>query len=161
MGMISHTDSFHIRKTLRAVYFRLGKRKVAGNRIGRGVLNHRRRLNRGWLFPFFGSIRFERLQMWLVKGQVHNEKKKVVRVVRHAAGRKLVEHISGECCGFKKARWVQVETGKNTVIFSIFSISMQLYKYFIQISHVFLKWTPWSSPHSMSHFISLIAFSRN
>lgn len=47
MGMISHTDSFHIRKTLRAVYFRLGKRKVAGNRIGRGVLNHRRRLNRG------------------------------------------------------------------------------------------------------------------
>lgn len=47
MGMINHTDSFHIRKTLCGVYFSLGKRKVAGNRIGRGLLNHRRYLNRG------------------------------------------------------------------------------------------------------------------
>lgn len=66
-------------------------------------------------------------------------KKEVIQVICQTTGRKLVERISGERCGFKKAMWVRVETGKDTVIFLYLFYIHASIQAFIRISYVFLN----------------------
>lgn len=89
--------------------FSLEKRRVAGNGIGRGLLNQGRHVNRDWPFAISSSLRTKGCQMALVGARCKANKKGVIEVILSAAGSRSVELLSGECCGFKKFRWVQVE----------------------------------------------------
>lgn len=47
--------------------------------------------------------------MALVGARCKANKKEIIQVILFAAGSRFVELLSGECCAFKKLRWVQVK----------------------------------------------------
>lgn len=74
--------------------------------------------------------------MALVGARCNTNKKEIIQVILYAAGSRSVELLSGECCGFKKFGWVQVEV----MLFFLYLIYLCVYtSTLIQIRSAFLK----------------------
>lgn len=62
-----------------------------------------------------------------VGARCKTKKKEIIQVILYAAGSRSVELLSGECCGFKKFGWVQVDV---MLFFPLPYLSLCLYKHF-------------------------------
>lgn len=131
--------------------FSLEKRRVAGNGIDRGLLNYGRHVNRNWLFAISSSIKTKGCQMALVRARCKTNQKEIIQVILYAAGSRSVELLSGECCGFKKFRSVQVEA---MLFFPLPYLSLCLYKHFNADQECIFEVNPRSCPLNMPHLTS-------